>query len=107
MTGRGGRGNPYSDEFREQAVRLFNESGRPFKEVATQIGIADQTLRNWVMQAAIDAGQRPGLTSDEQAELKRLRREVKLVREENEFLKKASAFFAAEAKRSDQSKRSG
>jgi transposase len=75
--------------------------------VAKQIGVADQTLRNWVAQAAVDAGQAPGLTSDERAELKRLRREVKLAREENEFLKKASAFFAAEAKRSDRPKRSG
>ena len=58
-----------------------------------------ETLRKWVRQAEIDAGQRPGLTSEEHAEIKRLKRENAELRRANEILKSASAFFAAELDR--------
>ncbi len=64
--------------------------------VATKLGIgAPQTLLNWVRKAQVDAGQRPGATSAEAAELRRLRAEVKQLRTANEILRTASAFFAA------------
>jgi len=92
---------PYPPEFRTEAVRLAASNERSIPEVAREIGVSTQTLRNWVGQARIDAGESPGLTSDEKDELRRLRRENRLLREEKEILKKAAAFFARE---SDQSR---
>lgn len=66
---------PYPPEFRAEAVRLVRDGGQPIPEVARDLGCSEQTLRNWVAQAAIDAGEAEGLTSDERAELGRLRRE--------------------------------
>jgi len=107
MSGRGGRGRPFSLEFREQAVRLVRESGRSVPQVAKQIGIGESTLYKWIERASVDAGERPGTTSEELAELKALRKQVRSLAEENEFLKKASAFFAAETDRSRRNQNSG
>lgn len=87
---------PYPAEFKEEAVRLVRSSGRPIHEVAKDLGVSDQSLRNWVAQAQIDAGEREGLTSDEHAELRQLRRENRVLREERDILKKAAAWFAKE-----------
>ena len=66
----------------------------------SQLGIGStETLRKWVRRAEIDAGQRPGLTSEEHAEIKKLRREVAELRWANEILRAASTFFAAELDR--------
>jgi len=93
---------PYPPEFRQEAIRLVGTDGhRSVSEIAREIGISSQTLRNWVGQARIDAGQAEGLPSDELQELRRLRRENRLLREEKEILRKAAAFFARE---SDQSR---
>jgi transposase len=68
--------------------------------VASKLGIGTaETLRKWVRQAQVDAGARPGLSSDESVELKRLRRENAELRRANEILKTASAYFAAELDR--------
>jgi len=68
--------------------------------VAHKLGVGTaETLRKWVRQAQVDAGARPGVTTEESVELKRLRREVAELRRANEILKAASAFFAAELDR--------
>jgi transposase-like protein len=64
------------------------------QSIAAKIGCAAETLRNWVRQAERDAGRRPGLTTEERAELKKLKRENFELKRANEILRKASAFFA-------------
>jgi transposase len=87
---------PYPPEFRREAVALYRRSGRPLTEIASDLGVSTETLRIWTRQAAVDAGEREGLSTEEHEELRRLRREVRVLREEREILKKAAAFFAKE-----------
>jgi transposase len=77
-------------------VRLVQAKEKPKSRIARDLGIAVWTLSNWVKQAEIEAGEGAGLTTDEREELRRLRRENRILREEREILKKAAAFFAQE-----------
>ena len=96
-----GRPSNYSPELRERAVRLVfdHASEHPsqwaaIRSVAEKIGCPVEVLRRWVRQAERDAGQRPGLTTDERAQLKQLQRENFELKRANDILKKAAAFFA-------------
>ncbi len=86
----------YPAEFRQRAVELARLREKPITQLATDLGVSDQTLRNWLRQADIDEGRRAGLTSEERAELVRLRRANRVLAMENEILKQAAAFFARE-----------
>jgi len=81
------------------AVKIVKDSGRPVATVARELGLSVSSLRLWVKQSEIDAGHGPAgaLSSEEAAEVTRLRRENKRLSQENAFLKKASAFFARES----------
>jgi len=85
---------PYSLEFRLEAVRLLRSSNRTIPQLAKELGCSPQSLRNWSRQLDVDDGDRDGLNTAERDELRRLRRELRIVTEEREILKKAAAFFA-------------
>ena len=85
---------PYSLEFRREAVRLLRSSNRTIPQLAEELGCSPQSLRNWSRQLDVDEGKTDGLNSAERDELRRLRRELRVVTEEREILKKAAAFFA-------------
>jgi len=91
----------YSPEVKERAVRLVLEHQGEYgsqwtavESIAAKIGCSAQTLCNWVRQAERDAGERQGLTTDERRRMKALEREVRELRQANEILRKASAYFA-------------
>ena len=88
---------PYPLEFRREAVALLKSSGKSVPQLANELGVSPQSLRNWSRQLDVDEGRSSGLTSDEREELRRLRREVRTVTEKREILKKAAAFFARES----------
>ncbi len=95
-----------SPEQKARAVRMVLEGQCDYPtqwpaivSVAEKIGVSAETLRKWVRQAEVDGGQRAGLTSEEAAEIKRLKREVAELRRDNEILKAAAAFFGAELDR--------
>jgi transposase len=88
---------PYPPEFRAEAIRLARTSGKPLREIAGELGVSVESLRAWTKQTDIDQGLRTdGLTTEEREELRRLRRENRILRQEREILKKAAAFFAQE-----------
>jgi transposase len=96
----------YPAEIRERAVRMLFEhrdeyptEWKAIVSISSQLGINHETLRNWVRKAEVDAGARPGVTSDEKARLRELERENKELRRANEILKAASTFFGAELDR--------
>ena len=92
----GRRRAPYPPEFRRQMVELVR-AGRTPEELGREFEPTPQAIRNWVRQADLDEGRRKdGLTTEERAELGRLRRENRVLREEREILKKAAAWFARE-----------
>jgi transposase len=97
----------YSQEFRQRALRLVDTTMETsnvsefeaIKSVASKLGVAEETVRRWRRKAQIDAGEPPGMTTSEHAEIRRLKRELAEMRRANELLKAASAFFAAELDR--------
>jgi transposase len=75
---------PYPPEFKREALELLRISGKPLPQIAKDLGVSDQTLRNWRRQAEVDAGKAEGLTTDERAELRELRRRVRTLEMEKE-----------------------
>ena len=88
---------PYAKEFRAEAVRLVQGSGKSLAAIAKDLGVSEPTLRSWRKQVDLDSGKRAdGLTTEERDEVRRLRRENRILREERDILRKAAAFFAKE-----------
>ncbi len=95
------KSNKFSPEVRERAVRMVLDHRGEYpslwaaiESIAPKIGCVPQTLNEWVRKHEVDAGARPGVTTDERERVKALEREVKELRRANEILKLASAFFA-------------
>jgi len=100
------RSKRYPAELKERAVRMVRELRQQdpadrtvVARVARQLGVGDESLRSWVKQAEVDAGQRAGLSTEEREELKELRKEVKELRRANDILQAAAGFFGAELDR--------
>ena len=96
------KSNRFSPEVHERAVRMVQEHRGEYpsqwaaiESIALKIGCAPQTLHEWVRKHEVDAGERPGVTTDERERIKALERENKELRRANEILKLASAFFAS------------
>ena len=96
----------YPVELRERAVRMVREHEHEYpsqwkaiQSISKKLGIHHETLRVWVRRAEVDAGERPGLTTDERVRMRQLEKENKELRRANEILKAASAFFGAELDR--------
>ena len=88
----------FTDEYKAEVVNLCLRSGKSMAEVARDLDLTESSVRRWVAQAEIDAGQREGLTSAEREELTRLRKENRVLREERDILRRATAFFARETR---------
>src|SRR6266542_404413 len=88
---------PYPPEFRREAVALYRRGGATLREVASDLGVSSESCRMWGKQAASDAGETNGLSTEERVELRELRRRVRTLEQEREILKKAAVFFARES----------
>jgi transposase len=88
----------FTPEFKAEIVELCRRGDRSIGQVAQDFDLTESNVRTWVKQAEIDQGERPGLTTEERAELSRLRRENRSLREDVEVLKRATAFFATETR---------
>ncbi len=87
---------PYPQEFREDnvAVARRREPGVTLSQVAKEFGVSDATLTNWLKQADVEEGRKPGQTRDDAAEVRELRRRNRLLEQENEVLRRAAAYLS-------------
>ena len=93
------RRRKFSAEFKDEAVKMVIETSRPIAEVARELGINEGTLGNWCkLYRQAHAGEEPPLAITERARLRELERENRDLKMQNEFLKKAAAFFAREGR---------
>ena len=89
----------FSKQFKAETVALLRSSGKSVPQVCRDLDLAESVVRRWIAQAEIDEGRREGLTTAEREELSKLRKEVRVLREERDILKKAAAYFARETTR--------
>jgi transposase len=89
----------FTEEYKTGAVRLVLDDGKAVAAVARDLGLTESSLRNWVEHSRADRTKgKTGLTTAEREELVRLRKELRIVQEEREILKKAAAFFAKQSR---------
>jgi len=92
------RRRSFTKEFKAEVVELVHQPGNTVASVARDLGLTETAVRAWVKQADVDNGRREGLTTAERDELARLRKENRVLREERDILKRATAFFARETR---------
>jgi transposase len=85
---------PYPQEFRDDVVAVARKGQAPLKQIAKDFGISEGCLHNWMKQADVEAGRRPGVTEDERKELRELKKRNKLLEQENEVLRRAAAYLS-------------
>ncbi|WP_402469345.1 transposase [Isoptericola aurantiacus] len=85
---------PHPKEFRDDVVAIARQGETPIKQIAKDFGISESCLRNWLHQADVEAGAKPGVTKSESAELREARKRVRLLEQENQVLRRAAAYFA-------------
>jgi transposase len=88
----------FTPEFKAEVIALVRQGERSLPAICRELDLSETAVRRWVGQAAVDAGERDGLTTEEREELRRLRRENKVLREERDILKRAATFFAMETR---------
>jgi transposase len=88
----------FTPQFKAEVVDLCRNSGKSIAEVCRDLDLTETAVRRWVHQAEVDAGRREGLSSSEREELARLRKENRVLREERDLLKRATAFFVRETR---------
>ncbi|BDO41163.1 transposase [Cellulomonas sp. NTE-D12] len=85
---------PYPMEFRRDVVAVARRGEAPLKQVAADFGIAESCLRNWLRDADVEDGNRPGVTRSESTELREANRRIRLLEQENEVLRRAAAYLS-------------
>ena len=88
----------FTPTFKAEVVALVRQGERTLPTICREMDLSETAVRRWVEQAAVDAGEQDGLTTDEREELRRLRREVRVLRDERDILKRAATFFAMETR---------
>jgi transposase len=88
----------FTASFKAEVVALVRQGDRTIPTICREMDLSETAVRRWVEQVAVDAGERDGLTTEEREELRRLRREVRVLRDERDILKRAAAFFAMETR---------
>ena len=88
----------FTATFKAEVVALVRQGDRTVPAICREMDLSETAVRRWVEQAAVDAGEQDGLTTDEREELRRLRREVRVLRDERDILKRAATFFAMETR---------
>jgi transposase len=88
----------FSKEYKAEVVELVRTSGKTIAAIARDMDLGETAVREWVRQADVDTGRRDGLTTPEREELAALRKENRVLREERDILKRATAFFARETR---------
>lgn len=85
---------PHPREFRDDVVAVARKGEAPIAQIAKDFGISESCLRNWLAKADVQDGRKPGVTASESAELKELRRRNRLLEQENEVLRRATAYLS-------------
>src|SRR5262245_5520272 len=88
----------FTSEFKAEVIALVRQGERSLPTICRELDLSETAVRRWIGQAAVDAGERDGWTTEEREELRRLRRENKVLREERDILKRAATFFAMETR---------